>query len=253
MAGKSFKPIRISDDSSIDLFCFPYAGSGASIFYSWANYLNPKINIYGFLAPGKEDRISEELIVDLNTLVQNAVEELKQIINKPFVLFGHSMGSVLAFEIAKTLESETITPELVILSGRPPPRFGLKMNPISHLGDKELIAELHKLEGTDTRILENDELMELLLPIIRADFRISEAYKSSASLKINSPMIAIGSEEDPWLNVAEFSEWKDYSNSTTKIHFFPGGHFYLREHIDLLTAFLNTEILAQIRSIKSGN
>lgn len=247
MAGKSFKPIRISDDSSIDLFCFPYAGSGASIFYSWANYLNPKINIYGFQAPGKEDRISEDLIIDLNTLIQNAVKELKQIINKPFVLFGHSMGSVLAFEIAKTLELENITPELVILSGRPPPRFGLRMNPISHLGDKELIAELHKLEGTDTRILENDELMELLLPIIRADFRISEAYKSSASLKINSPMIAIGSEEDPWLNKAEFKEWKDYSNSTTKIQFFPGGHFYLREHLDLLTTFLNTEILAQMQ------
>jgi surfactin synthase thioesterase subunit len=246
MVGKSFKPIRISDDSTIDLFCFPYAGSGASIFYSWANHLNPKINIYGFQAPGKEDRISEDLIIDLNILIQNAVQELKQIINKPFVLFGHSMGSVLAFEIAKSLESENITPKLVILSGRPPPKFGLRMNPISHLGDKELITELYKLEGTDTRILENDELMELLLPIIRADFRISEAYQSSASLKINSPMIAIGSEEDPWLNEAEFNDWKDYSNSTTKIQFFPGGHFYLREHLDLLSTFLNTEILAQV-------
>lgn len=244
MAAKAFKPIRISDNSIIDLFCFPYAGSGASIFYSWANYLDPKINIYGFQAPGKEDRISEDLVVDLNTLIQNAVQELKQIINKPFALFGHSMGSVLAFEIAKFLESENLTPKLVILSGRPPPEFGLRMNPISHLEDKELITELRKLEGTDTRILENEELMELLLPIIRADFRISESYKSSSNLKISSPMIAIGSEEDPWLNELEFNEWKQYSHNTTKIQFFPGGHFYLKEHLNLLSTFLNSEILA---------
>ena len=108
MAGKSFKPIRVSNDATIDLICFPYAGSGASIFYSWANYLNPKINIYGFQAPGKEDRISEDLIEDLNILVQNAVQELKQLIQRPFVLFGHSLGSVLAFEITKKLENSMI-------------------------------------------------------------------------------------------------------------------------------------------------
>ena len=245
MAGKSFKPIRVSNDATIDLICFPYAGSGASIFYSWANYLNPKINIYGFQAPGKEDRISEDLIEDLNTLVQNAVQELKQLIQRPFVLFGHSLGSVLAFEITKKLEAEQFAPQLLVLSGRPPPKFGLKMSPISHLADKELIEELHKLEGTDSRILENAELMELLLPIIRTDFRISESYKGSADSKINSPLIAIGSKNDPWINEIEFNEWKDYSKNTTKIQFFPGGHFYLREHLDILSEFLNSQILQE--------
>jgi surfactin synthase thioesterase subunit len=243
MTIKSLKPIRVSDDASIDLICFPYAGSGASIFYSWVNYLNPKINIYGFQAPGKEDRISENLIEDLNILIHNTVQELKQIIKKPFVLFGHSMGSVLAFEIAKKLEAEKLAPKLVILSGRPPPKFGLRMNPISHLADSELIAELRKLEGTDSCILENAELMELLLPIIRADFRISEAYKSSSNSKISSPLIAIGSVNDPWIDEAEFLEWKDYSKNTTKIQFFPGGHFYIREHIDMLSEYLNSQIL----------
>lgn len=240
---KSFKPIRVKRDATIDLICFPYAGSGASLFTSWLDYLDLKINLYGFQAPGKEDRISEDLIEDLDSLVQLATQEIQQLIQGPFVLFGHSLGSVLAFEITKSLEKQAISPKLMILSGRQPPEFGSKMQSISHLGDDAFIEQLKKLQGSDSRVLENRELMELLLPIIRADFKISECYRDFSGLKVQCPLIALGSNDDPWINKNDFNAWQNYSHKPVKIQFFPGGHFYIKEHHELLCNFLNAEIL----------
>lgn len=244
MNNKWIKPIRISNNGTVDLICFPFAGAGASIFYPWEKLLHPNINLYGFQAPGREDRIGENIITDLKELTNQACNELSKVLKNPFVLFGHSLGAVIAFEIAKKLADSGINPKFLIVSGRQPPHLRLRMPHISDLDDDALIDGLLKLQGTDPEILEHPTLLELFLPIIRGDFMIGERYRSEPSdSKLNCPIIAILTADDHWVNHAEIQEWAIFTTKSFAIETFPGDHFYVKNAYKPLTNFLNKKLL----------
>jgi medium-chain acyl-[acyl-carrier-protein] hydrolase len=244
MNNKWFKPIRVNKEAKVDLICFPYAGSGASIFYPWEKYLDPKINLYAFQAPGREDRIGEDLINELDELTHQGAKELLKITHRPFIFFGHSLGAVIAFEITKILEKSATNPLMLIVSGRQPPHLSLKMPPLSGLSDAELLEGLMNLQGTDPEILEHPALLEIILPIIRGDFKIGENYFAPINgQKILCPIIAVGALNDPWVDLNQIIEWKNFTLNTFAAQTVAGDHFYVKNDFEELVHFLNQKIL----------
>lgn len=245
MKSKWLKPIRTQEAAKIDLICFPFAGSGASIYYPWEKILNPRINLYAFQAPGREDRIGDDLIDDLNTLTNQASTEILKITsNRPFAFFGHSLGAVIAFEITKILEKLSKSPQLLVVSGRQPPHLSLKMPPISGLNDSELLKGLLSLKGTDPEILGHPDLLEIILPIIRGDFKMGENYLLPINTeKVQCPIVAIGTTEDPWVDLQEIAEWKYFTVQQCHVDIFSGDHFYVKNNYIELVQYLNKILL----------
>jgi surfactin synthase thioesterase subunit len=239
MQKKWFKPIRVNSQAKVNLVCFPFAGSGASIFFPWEKFLHSDFNIYAFQAPGREDRIGEDLIDNLELLVQKGSAELLKLANKPIILFGHSLGAVIAFEITKLIEKQGIEPKCLIVSGRQPPHLSLKMPPISELSDQDLLKGLLDLEGTDREIVKHPELLEIILPIIRADFKIGEKYLLPIQDQINCPIIAIGANNDPWVKVDELSQWQKFTRQECQLKTISGDHFYVKNDFQEIVQLLN--------------
>lgn len=239
------KPIRVQEAAKVDLICFPFAGSGASIFYPWEKILDSRINVYAFQAPGREDRIGEDLIQDLNNLTKQASAEIfKTIGSRPFALFGHSLGAVIAFEVTKILEKLSKNPQLLFVSGRQPPHLSLKMPPISGLSDSELLKGLLNLNGTDPEILAHPDLLEIILPIIRSDFKMGENYLLPINdEKVQCPIVTIGTIDDPWLDLNEIAEWKYFTLKQCHVEILSGDHFYVKNNFIEVIQLLNKMLL----------
>lgn len=227
----------------VRLFCFPYAGGGPTVFRKWKNFLPTHFAAYALHAPGRDSRFSEESILDFTTLVDHAVESIRPFAEEPFVLFGHSLGSIVAFETARKLEQEGYQPELLIVSGRQCPLTPSKRKPISHLPEADFLREMATYNGTPAEVLANQELMELLSPMIRADFLLAENYRfqDNGSL-LKTPILALGSNQDQWVNADDIERWSRYTSGEFESKWFEGDHFYLNLQTEVLIEYISDKI-----------
>lgn len=228
------------------LFCFPYAGSGASVYRNWGKLLPKDIQGFAIQPPGRETRFSEDLLVSMDdyaTQAQQAIEPYSSSDEK-LILFGHSLGALAAYETAKRLQSAGTRVDLLIVSGRQDPTRASIRPPISHLNNVEFIQQMATYNGTPSVILQNEELLELLLPMIRADFSMSERYaRSPITTQLTCPVLAFGSTQDEWLSETAIDDWKNVSNGAFESHWFEGDHFYLNQYAKELIDFLSGKIL----------
>ena len=226
---KCFKTIQSDYKNNAALFCFPYAGGGASVFSSWKGRLPSKLNIYSFQAPGKEERISELPCTELSTLVTEAADAIIEHGIERIMLFGHSLGALVVYELIKKIELVGQNVSLAIVSGRNPPQKLSKMKPISHLPDKEFISEVKELDGTPNGVFEHPELLEIFLPILKSDFKIAENYRNIHSKRIQSNLFVLSGKRDPWIDPKDLELWKQVTSGTCEIKLFNGDHFFLRD------------------------
>ena len=160
------------------LFCFPYAGGGASIYRQWASKLPVWIEVCAFQLPGREIRMREPGHTDLRSAVEEVADTIHSLLDKPFYLFGHSMGSAISFELARLLRRSGLPqPRHLFVSARRAPQLPQPKEDIHVLPEREFLASIKKLGGTPEEVLKNEELMELFLPTLRADFTLLETYK----------------------------------------------------------------------------
>ncbi len=249
-AGNWLIPLVKNKTSSLRLFCFPYAGGGASVFRNWKNFLSQDFDAYAFQAPGRETRFSEMPISDMGVLVKHAVDAIRPLADRPFALFGHSLGSTIAFETARQLQTEGFNPALLIVSGRQCPGAPSKRAPIGHLAETEFLKGLEGYNGTPAEVLRNKDLIELLLPMIRADFLLSEnyLYQTQAGL-LNCPILALGSNQDVWLDPAYLEGWSAFTSGGFESQWFEGDHFYLNQHTAELVAEINLKLLTYTNTL----
>jgi medium-chain acyl-[acyl-carrier-protein] hydrolase len=228
------------------LFCFPYAGSGASVYRNWGKLLQKNIQGFAIQPPGRETRFSEDLLASIDdyaTQAQQAIEPYCSY-NEKLILFGHSLGALAAYETAKRLQSADAHVDLLIVSGRQDPTRPSIRPPISHLNNVEFIQQMATYNGTPAAILQNEELLELLLPMIRADFSMSEHYtRCPITTQLACPVIALSSRQDEWLSKTAIDDWKNISSGSFETHWFEGDHFYLNQSAKELVAFLSDKIL----------
>lgn len=234
-----FIKLSISKKPKVQLICFPYAGSGASLFYPWLNFLSNDFEVWAFQAPGHEELMDQALISDLEEMKRYILHKIIPIIRPPFILFGHSLGAVLAYEVAKELQYRNLIPELLVVSGRQPPHLKSKMHLISHLNNEDFIKEVFGLNGTPSELMTSKDFLEMATPILRADFKLAENYQIEITEKIKCPVRVLGSTMDKWIDTQEIDEWSKTTEKSCETYIFEGDHFHLKQNSKLVTDYLN--------------
>lgn len=226
------------------VLAFPYAGGGASVFRDWGARL-PGAELYGAQLPGRERRLRETPIGDLEQLLDQLLAPCLALTDRPFVLFGHSMGALVAYELAHRLQARGRIPLAVIVSAFRSPDLPARSRPLHALAEDELVAGLRGYGATASEVFEHPELLALLLPMVRADFRLHETYRFPGHRTLACPLTAIAASDDRHVPEEDMLGWGDKTTGPFAHRRVAGGHFYLLENPDLPLA----EIQATIRNI----
>jgi medium-chain acyl-[acyl-carrier-protein] hydrolase len=228
--------------AKLKLFCFAYAGGGASVFRDWGHLLPAEIEVWAVQLPGRETRLRESAMTRLQPLVADISQAIAPHCDRPFALFGHSMGGLLSFEVARYVRRKYgISPVHLLVSGARAPQIPAPNPPIHALPQAEFLEELKQFNGTPIAVLQNVELMELLLPALRADFEIIETYIYTAEPPLSCPISAFGGTEDLKVCHNQLQAWEMHTNQFS-LQYLPGDHFFLHSARSLL---LN-HIIAQL-------
>lgn len=216
------------NSQNITLFCFPFAGGGASAYNSWVQKMKGKVTVCPIQLPGREERIMEKPYHNMTDMLDELEETIWENIRGPYAFWGHSMGGKIAYELEKRMEKRGKTARCFMVSGSRIPSIP-EPNPIYHLPDDEFKKVLGRFEGTPKEILENQELLDFFLPMLRADFTMDETYYDKDLITLRSPIEAFGGRNDREADEAAMKEWGKYTEGAFHCHMFEGGHFYIRE------------------------
>ncbi|MYS92095.1 MULTISPECIES: thioesterase II family protein [Streptomyces] len=218
-----------SPDAPVQLVCLPHAGGSASFFRPVAQALNPRVEVLAVQYPGRQDRHHEPMIDSIGGLADHVCRAVTGAVDRPFALFGHSMGATLAFEVAVRLEQAGRVAERVFVSGRRAPSCH-RDEQVHQRDDAGIIAELRRLSGTDQRVFGDDELMRMVLPAVRNDYRAAETYVCATDHRLRSPVTALTGDDDPKASHDEVRAWSDHTQGAFEMERYPGGHFFLVDH-----------------------
>ncbi|WP_405775434.1 thioesterase II family protein [Streptomyces sp. NBC_00859] len=205
---------------------FPHAGGSASTFRSWRHRLPVDVDLLAIRYPGREDRIMEPFVEDMDEMAGEIAAELAPLLDSGLVLFGHSMGAALAFEVALLLEGEHGRgPAMVVVSGRSAPGVGGRDLPDDN--DESIIDFAKSLGSLNSVAYDDEDLRPLLLPALRADLRMIKNHCPQPGRTVKSPLLIYVGDSDPDVTVSEAYAWSHTSIGESSIKVFPGGHFYL--------------------------
>ncbi|QXJ23877.1 thioesterase [Actinomadura graeca] len=220
-------------DARVRLACFPHAGGSASGYHGMSARLAPEVEVLAVQYPGRQDRRREQPVTDIAELAGQVVGALDgEPSDRPLALFGHSMGATVAYEVARLLEHRRgIRPHTLFVSGRRAPSRVRPEN-VHAADDDGVLAELERLSGTDARLLQDPELRELILPVVRADYGAIERYRRAPGPEPGCPVVVLVGDADPLTTVEEARAWADHSAAPVDVRVFPGGHFYLEDHLE---------------------
>lgn len=220
--------------AAIRLFCFPFAGGGASIFREWPEKLPGDIEVCAVQYPGRENRIRESPVDNLHVIVTTLFNLLLPRMDIPYAFFGHSLGAKIAFETAKKLSKERgYHPACLFVSGSRAPHITAKLQ-LHQLGETEFINSLRRYAGTPEVVLQNRELMNVFLPMLRADFILAEKFDSDPSEKVEFPICAFVGDNDEIAPLHEVEEWRRFTNGHFEMKVFKGDHFFFKSVQSLL-------------------
>ncbi|WP_017601708.1 thioesterase II family protein [Nocardiopsis lucentensis] len=216
------------------LVCFPHAGGAASAYLPFARRLaEAGIEGYAVQYPGRQDRRHEPFATTVGELAEGVLPELLRVLEAadgiPLSLFGHSMGATTAYEVARLLHhTGAARPEHLLVSGRRGPTVE-RRDTVHLLGDRELIEEVRKLQGTDPSVFADEELLRMVLPVLRADYLVAGRYRHAPGPCLDLSLTVLTGDADPNVGLSEARAWREVTTADTALHVFPGGHFYLQD------------------------
>jgi surfactin synthase thioesterase subunit len=216
------------------LFCFDCAGGNSLAFLSWQDRVDPSLEICAVQLPGRGARVSEAPSASMNALIKALAAAIAPVTDRPFAFFGHSLGGLLAFELARHCRLRYMpTPEHLFVAGCGAPRLRDAPERALHtLPDDELVEALRDYNGTPPELLGHRELMTMVLPAIRADFSLVETYEYRASLPLPLPVTVLAGRADPHVTTAQVEGWRTETNVGCRVEWFDGDHFFLHPQRD---------------------
>ncbi len=235
----------------LKLFCFPFAGGGASVFRLWMRLLPPEMQVCAVQLPGRESRIRERAFNQMQPLVLAATEALIPYLDGPYAFFGHSMGAILAFEIARRLRIlGKRGPNLLIPSASCAPQIPRKLPVTFNLPEDKLVLELRELQGTHAEVLEHREIMQVLLPLLRSDFEAIETYSYQEGQPLECPIFSIGGAEDADIGIEDLNAWRVQTSGEFSACVLPGNHFFLLNDHELVVQTILEHLQKSMSAIK---
>ncbi len=248
-------PLRPNAQARLRLFCLPYAGGSASAYARWPERVPAGVEVRPVQLPGRWNRLREPLLRRFTDVVDALDEVLPQYIDRPFALFGHSMGALLAFELARRLRARGLPPRMLFVSGRGAPQFPGTTLPGADFSDQELVHRLRELNGMPAEVLNTPELMNLLLPVIRADFEVCRSYAYVPAAPLSHPIVVFGGAEDTESAEGRLEGWSIHTTARSTAYRLPGGHFFIHAAEALLLKALAASLnglLAAERPLVEG-
>ncbi|WP_194923267.1 thioesterase II family protein [Catenulispora pinisilvae] len=222
---RRYLPVR---DAPARLVCLPHAGGSAPFFRPVALGLGQGVDVVAVQYPGRQERRSEPPITDMAELADQLTDVLRKQPESPTTLFGHSLGAVLAFEVAQRLEADGRPAVRIVASGRRGPATR-RDEQIHLLDDDGILAELRKMNGTASMLLDDEELMRASLPALRADYTAVERYSCGPDVSVSCPISVLTGDSDPKTTLDEARAWEQHTSGGFEFHVFQGGHFFLSE------------------------
>lgn len=202
------------------------------MYRNWSEMIPPSIEVCAINLPGREGRFREQPHTRMDMLIQDLADGLSDHLGTSYAFLGHSMGAMIAFELARELRRRTVPgPAYLFVSGRQAPHVPDPDPPKYNLPDTEFIEELRTLAGTPPEVLEHPELMELMLPLLRADFELVDTYVCREEPPLDCPISAFGGLGDPETRPEELAAWREQTSGTFRMRLLPGNHFFLNDHL----------------------
>ncbi|WP_433337028.1 thioesterase II family protein [Spirillospora sp. CA-294931] len=221
-----FRCVETRPWASMRLFCLPHAGGSAVFFRTWAKETGPAVEVHAVQYPGRADRMGEALIPDPERMARLIAGAMAPLTDRPFAIFGHSMGALLAYEVARLLQERDSAPAHLFVSGTRAPD-DRDDDPVSTYDDDGVVAEMLKLGGTDGEAMANPELRELVLPYVRNDFKLVEDYRHREEPRLRVPMTMIVGDADDDVTPEQAAGWGAHTDGGFALRTLPGDHFYL--------------------------
>ena len=241
------RPLRPAPNARMRLLCLPHAGGSASFFRPLAARFDADVDVQAVQYPGRQDRRAEPALEDIGLLADRIREAWRPPDDLPYAFFGHSLGAVLAFEVARGLERDgERPPEVLFASARRAPSR-VRGEQVHLMDDDQVIAEIRALSGTSADLLMDDELVRMVLPAIRSDYRAIETYRLAPdATPLGIPIVALIGDSDPRVSVEESAAWSGHTSAGFDLQVFPGGHFYLSDRST--EAAVAAAVTARLRS-----
>ena len=224
------------------LFCLPFAGGGAGVFRDWASELPDHVEVCAVRLPGRERRFHEPAFDRVDPLVAAVLEGIAPLLDRPFALFGHSMGALVAFELTRRLRALDLEPSAFFASACRAPHFPMREQMRHRLPEDRLVAELKSMNGTPPELLENEELMRLVLPTLRSDFAVVETFEFRPQPPFGCPLVVFGGKDDPEVSRDHLEGWSRYAGGGFRLHLMPGDHFFINSARARLLEVLHSEL-----------
>jgi medium-chain acyl-[acyl-carrier-protein] hydrolase len=244
---------RSKSRAEIRLFSFPHAGAGASSFRLWAAHASPSIEVCPVQLPGRENRIFEPPIDRIEELIDRLIPGLDAYMDRPFAAFGHSMGALIAYEFTRALETRRgPRPVHLLVSGFRAPHLPARTPPMSAAAKEDLLLRLIELGGIDPDLIENQEYLDLVLPVVRADLTLVENYAPTRRPPIECPISTFGGDRDRYVNSAELAAWEQHTRGSFTMRLLPGDHFYLHSGFKELISAIHDDLARLLQASSPG-
>lgn len=226
------------------LFCFPFAGGGASAFRELGKSFPDEIEVCPVQLPGREDRLSEAPLTSMKELVDGIIPAVTDHLELPYAFFGHSMGSLISFELTRRLAQTGFPlPRHLFVSAHRAPHLEDPEPPLYDLPEDEFVESVKKFSATPEGVFLDPELSEIFLPILRADFTVCDTYAYEPGRLMPCPITVLGGVDDDTVSVAELEAWRNHTSGKCTTQLFPGGHFYLRGAEKALAERMKPELI----------
>lgn len=228
------------------LFCFPYAGGGASVFRTWSSALEPHAEVCAVEYPGRWSRHREPCSTDLKALASAITDGLTILLDQPFSFFGYSLGTVLAFEVARELRRRGLpSPQQLMVGARQAPQERSKMAPIHALANASFMDEIDRRYGLLPAAIRKDpDLLKMVLPVLRADITALETYVYTDEAPLSLPITAFGGATDKIPDASDLASWQTQTTAGFSSQLLPGGHFFLSESAAQLLPLIREKLTA---------